>query len=128
MSGLICQKCGGELPPLSDDLAKLARRSGGVVLAHEVCPNEKTAGSEGRYFEVRVSIVEVLPDPIYDGDGDAEGSDDVRVEEMVSFKAGVRSANLDDAMRPLATALGEKWMQAEKNAMVADDMALQGRS
>lgn len=125
---LICQKCGTEMPPLDDDLAKLARRAGGIVLAHEVCPNEKSAAPEGRYFEVRVSIVEVLEEvPATADPDDSDVQPEVRVEEMVSFKAGVRSANLDDAMRPLATALGEKWMQAEKNAMVADDAALQGR-
>lgn len=108
------------MPPLPDDLAAMMRTTGGVALAHETCPGEKPAALEGRYFEVRVQIVEVT-------DRDTESMDAVLgnpiVDELVDFRYGTRATNLDAAMRPLAEGLGEKWMAAEKHASIADPAA-----
>lgn len=120
-TGPPCSKCGKPMPPLDDELAAVARRlGGGIVLAHEVCPDQPAARPEGRYFEVRVQIVEVTePEPGEEKPGLWE-PDAVQVEEMISFIAGHRAPDLDAAMRPLALALGEKWALAEKQAKVAD--------
>lgn len=110
---LKCQRCGGDMPPLPDDLAAMARAAGGVSLAHDVCPGDDApAAPEGRYFEVRVSVVEVTEETPAD--------DSPTVTDLVSFRAGHRAPTLDEAMRPLALALGEKWARAEKQAKVAD--------
>jgi hypothetical protein len=117
---IVCQRCGDPMPPLPDDLASLARKIGGVSLTHDVCPRDTAAAATaGRYFEVRVSIVEVT-EPAEPGPFDPEAPADAKVEELVSFRAGHRAPTLDDAMRPLAEALGERWMKAEKQAAVAD--------
>lgn len=116
---LTCQKCGKDMPPLPEDLAKMMKSAGGVTLAHDVCPGETPQRPEGRYFEVRCQIVEVTEEQT----GSSLGSDvtpTVNTEELVSFRSGVRAASLNDAMRPLAEALGEKWMAAEKQAHIAD--------
>jgi hypothetical protein len=123
-----CQRCGGDLPPMAEDLAKLARSTAGVTLAHDVCPGDEpaTAQPEGRYFEVRVEVVEVTeptaPNPIppYANGSTEQEAGRVQVTEMLSFQHGVRAKDLDAAMRPLAEGLGEKWMKAEKNAAIAD--------
>jgi hypothetical protein len=117
---LTCQKCGGEMPPLPDDLATMMRSAGGVQLVHDLCPGEKPVALEGRYFEVRVQIVEVTEPVDVDPDPDAAGAFDPIVAELVDFRYGTRAANLDAAMRPLAEGLGEKWMAAEKHAAIAD--------
>lgn len=111
---LKCQRCGGDMPPLPDDLAAMMQTAGGVILAHDVCPgdSDNLPKPEGRYFEVRVSIVEATEPH---GEGDV-----VQIDELVSFRAGHRAPDLDSAMRPLALALGEKWTLAEKQAKVAD--------
>lgn len=109
-----CSKCGEPMPPLPPELASVARKLGtGVVLAHEVCPTEKRE-PEGRYFEVRVQVVEVTEQP------DQRGEMIPNAMEMITFVAGHRAPDLDAAMRPLALALGEKWALAEKQAAVAD--------
>lgn len=121
--GLImqCQRCGKDMPPLPDDLARLARSHGGVSLAHDVCPGDAAASQPGRVFEVRVQIVEVSQPVDVDPDPDAAGDDfEPIIDELVRFRHEVRAENLDAAMRPLATGLGEKWMAAEKQAKVAD--------
>jgi hypothetical protein len=124
-----CQRCGGDLPPMDGELARLAQTTGGVSLTHEVCPGDEPApADEGRYFEVRVQIVEVTEPPGDDpvipayanGSPDQNARRDAIVTELVSFKAGHRAADLDAAMRPLALALGEKWQAAEKQARIAD--------
>lgn len=115
--GPVCGRCGKTMPPLSEELAALARAAGGVQLTHEVCPGEQPTGPVGRYFEVRVDVVEVIEHD--EGDGDT-GEREITTEELVSFRAGVRAADLDSAMRPLALALGEKWTLAEKQAKIAD--------
>lgn len=111
IGGLTCQKCGGELPDLSGELVAMARRAGGVTLMHEPggCIGDEPATPTGRYFEVRTTIVEVT-----------EAEAGTVAEEMFSFVAGVRSADLEAAMRPLAEALGAKWLEAEKHARIAD--------
>lgn len=116
--GLTCQKCGGPMPDLDGELAAMARRAGGVTLVHAVCPGEEPA-QQGRYFEVRCSIVEVTDKaaPLHDDDSD------VLVEELASFKAGLRADDLEAAMRPLAAALGERWIAVEKQARIADPKA-----
>lgn len=117
----LCSKCGHEMPELSPELASLARSSGGVVLAHEVCPTEEKQAPAGRLFEVRCQIVELTDITTDDDPRGDEG--DVVVEELISFKADLRAATLDLAMRPLAEKLGEKWQRAEKNANVADGLS-----
>jgi hypothetical protein len=104
-----CQKCGADMPPMDSELAKIAMSTGGVVLAHEVCPGEEPK-DEGRLFGVRVQVIEIRDH----GDGDDE------TEELIRFAVDLRAADLDAAMRPLALALGEKWAVAEKQAKLAD--------
>lgn len=115
---VLCQRCRQPMPPLPDDLARLARTIGGVQLTHEVCPGETPEPPPGRYFEVRCEVVEVTTSEV----AGIELAPDV--EELLSFRCGTRAPNLSDAMRPLALALGEKWAQAEKNAGIADGGAL----
>lgn len=116
---MTCSKCGQPMPELDDDLAALARRSGGVTLAHEVCPGETPPAElqrlRHRYFEVRVKVVEVIEHAATD-DADAT----VDVVEFFDFSRGVRAPNLDQAMRPLALSLGERWEEAERAALIAD--------
>jgi hypothetical protein len=124
VQGPPCSKCGHPMPALSPELAAIARSNPGVVLAHEVCPGEKRPGEEGRYFEVRVQVVEVTETPddpaVSDAFADAAREPTVHVEELISFRAGHRAADLDAAMRPLALKLGERWTKAEQQAKVAD--------
>lgn len=124
IGGLTCERCGGPLPDLSGELAAMARRAGGVTLVHAEgsCIGDKPKQPEGRYFEVRTTIVEITM-----SDAEApEGTDPfavpptVEAEEMFSFVSGVRAPDLSAAMRPLANALGEKWLEAEKHAGIAD--------
>lgn len=117
VQGPPCSKCGHPMPTLSPELAAIARSNPGVVLAHEVCPGEKRPAEEGRYFEVRVQVVEVTE---MEHDDAVSPAPEVVVEELISFRAGHRAVDLDAAMRPLALKLGEKWQKAEKQAKVAD--------
>lgn len=120
---VLCQRCGKPMPPLPDDLAKLARSIGGVQLTHEVCPGETPDPPPGRYFEVRCEVVEVTEEQTgstFGPDVTPDVTPDVHVEELLSFRCGTRAPNLSDAMRPLALALGEKWAAAERNAGIAD--------
>jgi hypothetical protein len=117
---LTCSKCGQPMPELDADLATLARAAGGVTLAHDICPGTRPPNPDGRYFEVRVQVVEVTENP--EGDADALGGPDpVSVTKFFEFDRGVRAADLDSAMRPLAHALGERWGEAEKVARIADE-------
>lgn len=114
-----CSKCGQPMPPLSEELKALARAAGGVSLSHDVCPGETAnAHPAGRYFEVRVEVVEVTEEPT-GGLGDGPNPEIVATE-LISFRTGLRATDLDAAMRPLALALGEKWQAAEKRAKIAD--------
>lgn len=117
--GYPCAKCGYPLPPLPDDLQRIVDKGISVVLAHEEggCPTDVPAAPEGRYFELRVDIVEIVERH------DAMRPDDPipTAVEMMSFVVGQRAKNLDAAMRPLALAFGEKWTAAEKNAGIADN-------
>jgi hypothetical protein len=117
---LPCSKCGYPLPPLPPELQKVVDQGIPVELAHEAggCPTDVKAPPSGRYFELRVDIVEVI-----EVESTAVGFDtetEVRTEELMSFIVGHRAPRLTDAMRPLALAFGEKWTQAEKNAGMAD--------
>jgi hypothetical protein len=113
VAGPPCSKCGLPMPPLDEELLKLARRHGSVALSHEVCPGQEPAAETGRYFEVRVQVVEIREIEQF-------GEKDVVADEMITFVAGLRAENLDAAMRPLALKLGEKWQDAEKQANIAD--------
>lgn len=112
-----CAKCGIPLPPLPIAVKRALNAGLSVELAHPEggCPTDAKA-PEGRYFEIRVAVVEVKEVP------------DQRQEmiptafELMSFKAGVRADNLDAAMRPLAEEFGQRWMHAEKQAGIADQM------
>lgn len=104
-----CQRCGSDLPPMDSELANIAMSTGGVTLAHEVCPGEEPPTETGRLFGVRVQIIELTGD-----------EDDGETTELIRFAADHRAADLDAAMRPLALKLGEKWALAEKRAKLAD--------
>ena len=109
-----CARCGVPLPPLPKELAAAARANPGATFTHDVCPGLEPPAPTGRYFEVRVDIVEVKEVPSgFDGTSP-------EVIELVSFKHGETGENLDSVMRSLAAGLGEKWMAAEKQAAVAD--------
>ena len=112
-TGPPCSKCGNPMPALPPELAAIAATSS-VTLSHDTCPGT-TTHPEGRYFEVRVQIVE-LTEPHTDVDPGSW----IGVEELVTFQAGGRWADLDTAMRPLALKLGEKWQLAERQAKIAD--------
>lgn len=122
VTGLTCQRCGGPLPALDGELAALARRAGGVSLVHAEggCVGDAPAKPEGRYFEVRVKVVEVVE---MEHDPTVSAEPEVVTEEMFSFVAGVRTPDLEAAMRPLAESLGTKWLEAEKHARIADPRA-----
>lgn len=123
ITGLTCGKCGGPLPDLTGELARLARSAGGVELVHaagQCIGDDPAPPPEGRYFEVRVKIVEVTT---MEHDHAISPEPEVVVEEMASFISGVRAPSLADAMRPLAEALGVKWLEAEKHAGIADPRA-----
>lgn len=113
-----CARCGVALPPLPIEVKRALTAGLSVELSHTEgeCPGDDRRPA-GRYFEVRVDIVEVV-DPTMDSD--TERDVPLRVTELVSFKHGLRAASLDEAMRPLALGLGEKWQQAEKQAGIAD--------
>jgi hypothetical protein len=115
VSGFVCSRCGEPMPPLPDELAAVVRSGAPVTLTHEVCPGQDPPKPVGRYFEVRVAVVEITEEPqLFDGDPA------VVATEMLSFVAGQRAADLEAAMRPLALLLGEKWMEAEKRSKIAD--------
>jgi hypothetical protein len=122
---LPCQKCGLPMPAMTEDALEAYRAAVNagvpVVLAHEVCPGTEPAAPTGRYFEARVSIVEVT-EVDHGGLGDATPT--VRADELMSFVVGHRDTNLVKAMRPLAEALGAKWMDGEKRAHIADAPAM----
>jgi len=127
-SGYPCAKCGHPLPPLPPDLQKIVDKGISVVLAHEEggCPTDVKAKPTGRYFELRVDIVEVI-----EGEKSAVGAtfeQEVHTEELMSFVVGQRGATLSEAMRPLALAFGEKWQAAEKNAGMVDAPVVGGDS
>lgn len=125
---LLCTKCRQPMPDLPDELVAMARAAGGAVLAHDVCPGE--TADQGRYFEVRVQIVEVTEPqgdepviaPYVNGSAEQNARRDALVTELVSFRHGLRAVDLDAAMRPLALGLGEKWQKAERQAKVADSL------
>lgn len=119
-----CAKCGIPLPPLDEEVKRMIAANPGaeVYLAHEVCPDAPVVKPEGRFFEVHVRIVE-LTERETGGLGDGPNPEIV-AEELMSFVAGHRAPNLDEAMRPLALALGEKWEVAEKQARIADAEAI----
>lgn len=127
-TGPPCSKCGHPMPELPPELASVAATQA-VVLAHEVCPGE-TVLPDGRYFEVRVQIVEITDTTTPASDGIDRGINGspaqmaaraaVHGETLIEFKSGGRWPDLDTAMRPLAGLLGEKWMAAEKQAKLAD--------
>lgn len=107
-----CQRCGGAMPPLTDEMKSLMR-SHAIELTHSECPTDSAVPTD-RLFEVQVRIVEVIPDP---GIEDEDRTYDV---ELASFSAQERADSLEDVMRPLAAALGERWMDVEKHARIAD--------
>jgi hypothetical protein len=116
-----CAKCGLPTAHLDEEMQRVLRANPGVTIAHDVCPGSEPAAPSGRYFEVRVQIVEVTEHDEGDGDHPELGREvHHTVEELISFVAGHRAPNLDAAMRPLALALGEKWQKAEKQAAIAD--------
>lgn len=118
-TGPPCSRCGLPMPELTDDLKAMLRSNPGISMTHEVCPGQAPEAPEGRYFEVRVQIVEVTEDEPGPASHPA-GEKITRVEELITFRAGARWPDLDTAMRPLALLLGEKWMIAEKQAKLAD--------
>jgi hypothetical protein len=116
VAGPPCAKCGQPMPPITPEMASMMRAQGATI-AHEVCPGETPPQPEGRYFEVRVSVVEVTErqtNPPFPDETVPEAT------ELVRFTAGHRAPNLAEAMRPLALALGERWAEAEKRAPIAD--------
>ena len=129
---LTCQRCGGDLPLPDEETQKLLQRAGVVELGHAPgqCPNElqqaQQAAQGQRYFEARVSIVEVKPimELMYDAGQDGPvgelDSGEVEVIEHFSFKPSIAARDLDSAMRPLALQLGERWQEAERAAKIAD--------
>lgn len=117
-----CGRCGVPLPPLPVEVRRALDAGLGVELTHPEggCPTDDQR-PKGRYFEVRVDVVEVVERDIVPT---AVGPDSVfDAVEMLSFKHGLRADNLDAAMRPLALGLGEKWAAAEKRAGIADSGA-----
>lgn len=113
---LTCQRCGGDMPPLPDDLAAVLRSGASVQVVHDQCPGDpEPAADELRYFEVRTQIVEVRQTEVRDG-----GELRPDVVELIDFRHGVRAPDLAAAMRPLADGLGEKWQRAEEHAAIAD--------
>ena len=115
---LSCQACGEPMPPLPEDLAAIVRSGRSVAMTHDVCPRDRgTSGPPDglRYFEARVSIVEVTPRP------DLDGPPETTV--LADFKAGVAGVDFAAAVRPLALAVGEKWSRVEEHAAIADPKA-----
>lgn len=114
---LNCQQCGEPLPPIdtSTEDGKLVLTKG-VELKHDVCPADRAAlelvtKRSSRRFEARVDIFEVT---LNDEGGDAT------TDKLAGFRVAVDAASLTTAMRPLATALGVKWMEVEEHAPMAD--------
>ena len=122
MSGLVllCSLCGEPLPELTADERKALVGGGGIELRHAVCPRDAARVADeiaaragaGRYFEARVSLVEVA-------DG-ATPDDAVTVTELASFIVGERAVDFAAALRPLALQLGGRWQECEKHAPIAD--------
>jgi hypothetical protein len=116
---LPCGRCGLPLPEMTEEAADALRAAiaagAEVVLQHEVCPGTEPEKPAGRYFEVRVQVVEVT-EVNHGFDDDPR----VVVTEMMSFVHGHRAVDLAEAMRPLALGLGEKWQLGEKQARIAD--------
>ncbi len=110
------------MPPLPQELAAVLAKGTPVQIVHDRCPNESdTPDADSRYFEVRTQIVEIVgrqpttaeaSNPLFTGAPE--------VVELVDFRFGVRADNLTAAMRPLADGLGQKWLQAEEHAGIAD--------
>lgn len=135
---LTCSKCGHPMPPLDDDAKRLLLSGMPITATHEVCPgpdgvtpDPATAAKEGRHFEVRVTVVELVPAAM-DGEeaelyptlaGTLPGPE---VVEMLSFVHGETATDLDTAMRPLALGLGIKWARAEKHARLTDIPTVDG--
>ena len=111
-----CDRCGEPMPPLPTELTKMLAAGAPVELTHDVCPRDRAPEPDAdlRYFEVRCSIVEVTEQQHPDG------TERPRFDELASFVAGTRAANFDASLRPLAAALGEKWLNVEKHARIAD--------
>lgn len=119
---LPCQRCGHLMPPLGEELVKMMRSAGGVTLAHDVCPGEEPPVDTRRYFECRVSIIEVTQREVgpFDAGSGGDPASEAVSEELISFVVGEKADDLESSLRPLAAQLGEKWMAAEKNARIAD--------
>lgn len=119
---LKCQTCGGDMPPIdseSQEGKELLRLmgAGGAEIRHERCPGATdpiltVPRQEGRRFEARVSIVEVIA-PTEEG-GDAS------LDELAAFSVYADAHTFAGATRPLALALGEKWQLMERSATIVD--------
>lgn len=125
---LTCQLCDTALPPIDDesDEGKEQMRlllKGGVELKHGpgLCPvGPNSSGAAGlpagveivtKTYRCDVRLVEVIP-------GDEGG--DVTLEELASFRVEADAGNFGAALRPLAEKLGERWMQTEEFALIAE--------
>jgi hypothetical protein len=109
-----CAVCGEAMPAFTDEQwAELERlsRVRRVVLKHDVCPRDAARPQRERRFEARVAIVEVTLEP---------GATDATSTELAGFTAYTDADNLEEAMRPLAVALGAKWLEVEEKAHIAD--------
>lgn len=125
---LLCSRCGKPLPPPEDtDLMKMMLSTGASV-THDVCPDDAAAAAPapdpGRYFELRVQVVEIKPSggTLHTDGGPVEQVVPVRLAE---FTVGANAPTLDAATRPLAAAFGEKYTEFEKHARIADTPVVQ---
>lgn len=123
---LRCQRCGMDMPPVvldgSDEAKEQLRAiNRGAVTTHDVCPTERlqqaeqaaAAAATQRRFEVTCSIREITVDA--EDPGQAEHR-----TEVAGLTVEVTAVSLPEAMRPLALALGEKWMKIEQSAALID--------
>lgn len=109
-----CSVCGEPMPAFTDEQWKEYQRITKVrrvTLRHDVCPRDAGQQRADRRFEARVAIVEVTLEP---------GATDATSNELASFVAHTDAPDLYAAMRPLAEALGVKWMEVEEVAHIAD--------
>lgn len=136
-----CRRCGEPMPPIDDETRegkelKTALYKGSAPITHDVCPRdvletEQTRVLIERRFEARVSIVEVV-EVVGDVCG---GCDDMVTEagdhvphtlssmedrELAEFMAHTYAADFEAGVRPLAMALGEKWLRVEQAARIID--------
>lgn len=123
---LSCQRCGMPMPDVvlngsEESKVQLRAINSGAATTHDICPLERAAreqmqanlAASKRRFEVHCSIREVKVDG--DDPGQAEHRD-----EIAGLTAEVLAVSLPEAMRPLAAALGEKWLEIEKHAALID--------